>query len=351
MSINDISSKYIVSLDVINNYMKSVKNLITHLCNTRSDIISKLPILYTSILNDNIVEKYQDIVNEICELKDKLEKNINDISENDYDNCVSADDPTADGDLMLYFCYEIEKGNTNREDLYKKSQAILETLCVTKGPLIHGERFYDLYDNSEDVYKLIDIALNDNLKKRKIELKKDYEIIQQIDKSLELFDIKNMMNIFRQCFIQVMAYFDCCVFELLECVMQNDFFYWLDKFKNTTIKTHEMAEFKTFDEFRNNQIREMLKNCYVKDLLSVLYQIDKNLFIDNGKDIYCEIQELIGRRNVHIHNNGIADQAYISKYNLYKKIEGDYLEINEDIVAKVQNITTLIVNNIAKKFV
>ena len=89
---------------------------------------------------------------------------------------------------------------------------------------------------------------------------------------------------------------DNSVFELLKVYMQDDYFYWLDKFKNTSIKTHDMAKFSSFENFRDVHIDELLKSCYVKDLLSIVHGIDATVFEENGVDIYKEIQEAIGRR-------------------------------------------------------
>lgn len=252
--------------------------------------------------------------------------------------------------MLLYFYTEIAKENKDREELFKSSQSVLEALCITKGPLIHGDRFYELYDNSELVYRLIDIALNNSAYREKIKLKKKLETINQIEKSIGLFDLGALMNIYRQCFIQVMSYFDNSVFELLKVYMQDDYFYWLDKFKNTSIKTHDMAKFSSFEDFRDEHIDEMLKSCYVKDLLSIVHGIDSTIFEENVVDIYKKIQESLGRRNVHIHNNGKADKAYIDGFNIYGLQKGDFLTIDENAVCRIQALTRMIINNMSIGF-
>ncbi len=346
-----IRDNYYNDMDAINKYMETVKLLLFSLCNTKDDLIVELPVLYRSIGSGNLSDNYNDIRIEIEQLREKINKEINMIlvdNEGDYE--ISPDDPTADGDLLLYFYTEIAKGNKDREELFKSSQSVLEVLCNTKGPLIHGDRFYELYDNSELVYRLIDIAINNNAYREKIKLKKKLETINQIEKSIDLFDLSALMNIYRQCFLQIMSYFDNSVFELLKVYMQDDYFYWLDKFKNTSIKTHDMAKFSSFEDFRDEHIDELLKSCYVKDLLSIVHGIDFTVFEENGADIFKEIQEAIGRRNVHIHNNGIADKAYIDGFNIYGLQKGDFLTIDELVVRRIQALTRMIINNLSEGF-
>lgn len=351
MPLTTIVNKYSKDMDTVNRYIESVKQLLFSLCNTKDDLLFELPTLYSAIGKNNISDNYRDIVKEISNLRAKIVSSIDDIRvEESDDKELSIDDPTADGDLLLYFITEISKGNTDREKLFESSQAILEAMCITKGPLIHGERFYELYDNSEQVYHLIDLALNNSKFREKTQLKKKLDVVSKIEQSLELFDLESLMNIYRHCYIQIMSYFDNCIFELMKICMSEDYFYWLDKYKNVSIKTHDMAKYASFEDFKESHINELLKSCYVKDLLTILNGVDSTVFEDAGKNIYGEIQECIGRRNVHIHNNGIADKAYISGFNIYGLVEGDYLTINTDSIDRVQALTSLIVENIRIKF-
>lgn len=131
---------------------------------------------------------------------------------------------------------------------------------------------------------------------------------------------------------------------------ESKLFFWLDKFENSKIKTHDMAKFSSFEDFRDSHICDLLKNCYVKDLLQILKNIDDNIFCENGIDIFPEMQELIGRRNVHIHNNGITDRAYIEGFNIYKKVEGEILLIDIDVLQRTQQLSNFIVQEMVKKF-
>jgi hypothetical protein len=339
-TLEDINDKYINDIDAIDVFIQSVYKMFFSLCETKAELRLFLPTLYSSISTKNISSNYNDIKQEIYNYVYKLEQKLGELDEIDSEvDEVTPDDPTADGDLMLFFYSEIGKGKTDRDYLFNMSQDILEALCNTKGPLIHGNRFYELYDDKNEVYKLIDIALNNNAYKEKKQVCKIIQLLNKIEDSLSIFDLTNLMNVYRQCYIQIMAYFDNCIFELFENCMTNNFFFWLDKFKNSTIKTHEMAEFSSFEEFRDAHIHVQLKNCYVKDLLQILRGIDNSIFEEDGTDVFAEMQELIGRRNTHIHNNGIVDKAYIENYNIYNKVEGEFLVIDEKVLKRAQKIT------------
>lgn len=352
-SLKNIQTKYVNNLMNINDYISYVEDLFSSLCETKQDLIKVLPTLYNSKTSDDISKNYEKIKAEICTQQNLINEEIKKLQRDitrDVEFAISPYDATADGDLLLYLYMQIERGQKDREVLFRESQSILETLCITKGPLIHGERFYELFDNKDEVYKLIDIALNNSNEERKLHLQKDYASLESIYRSIELFNLNNLMNVYRQCFIQTMAYFDNCIFELFEYCMKEDYFFWLDKFKNCSIKTHDMAEFSTFEDFRDSHISELLKNCYVKDLLQILKNMDGNIFYENGTDVFSEIQELIGRRNVHIHNNGIADRAYIEGFNIYGKVEGEILLIDVGVLQRTQQLTRFIVEEVVKKF-
>lgn len=227
-SLKDIHTKYVNNLMNINNYISCLEDLFASLCKTKQDLIKVLPTLYNSKNIDDVSNNYDKIKIEICKHQNLIRKEIENLQINiksDIEPTSSPYSATADGDLLLYLYMQIKQGKTDREELFSEIQLILEVLCITKGPLVHGERFYELYDNKDEVYKLIDAALNNNIEERKLHLQKDYTSLDSIYKSIELFNLNNLMNVYRQCFIQTMAYFDNCVFELFECCMKANYFF------------------------------------------------------------------------------------------------------------------------------
>ena len=128
--------------------------------------------------------------------------------------------------------------------------------------------------------------------------------------------------------------------------MNQNFFEWLPYFENVNIKTYDIAKHNSFESFKNAQIEQSLKKCYVKDLLAILQKKYSRLFIINGVDVYSTLQEMIGRRNVHLHHNGIADFMYLNNFNIYAASEGDYLEITKSYFEKTVDTTKQFISSI-----
>ena len=264
---------------------------------------------------------------------------------------VEPMDATAEGDLLLYLISEIKKGVTDKESLFSSAISILEVMCITKGSLIHGDQFYVLYDDHARVRALIDIAFYFKIKMDYEENEKIIDSITSTIDFLRLFDPRNHINLYKQSFIQVMAYFDSCVFQLFQIALKHSLFDWLDYFDNKTLKTHDIAKYSSFDELKENLIETLLKSCYVKDLLEILRKKESLLFKTNGIDIFPIIREEINRRNVHIHSNGIADKQYIESYNIHSKSVGDYLAIDITYCHEVIDHTNNVIKAIADSIV
>ncbi len=78
-------------------------------------------------------------------------------------------------------------------------------------------------------------------------------------------------------------------------------------------------------------IEDQLKRRYVKDLLGLLQALGVSLVDEKKGDRHVQLVELVLRRNVHVHNQGEADEWYLEagpqsqkpKYNLYNLKLGD----------------------------
>ena len=262
------------------------------------------------------------------------------------DNITNSDAPTPDGDIVLFLCQKIRDGKREKQTLIKEAKSIAETLSIIKGDLIDGERFCAINDSPELIEHLVDSALaeEDLYLKNKTLAKIDYA--EDSLNAVRLFDLNNPMNIYRQSFIQIMTFFDSTVFEVAEICMSHNFFTWLKHFDNINIKTHDLAAQGSFERFQTTQIRQFLKNCYVKDLVTIFHQIDPNLFLYDGEDSFKTIREMINRRNAHIHNNGVADNTYIEEFNIFGANIGDFLVIDRKYLTDVGNITNKFIRNI-----
>ena len=349
-SLEDIGNKYLKDMTETSKYMESVKQMFLSLCYT-FDGHDELPVLLQAILTYDFTTNYQSLVNELTSLQETIQKRIMELGESENSNSgLSPFDGSMEGDLLLCIHIEISKGNRDREALFQACQGIIEAWNFTKGSLIYGDEVAQLSDNKDLVYSLIDVSLKDASYREKVMLQKRLISLSKLIICLELFDTQASVNVYRQSFIQTMAFFDTCIFDLFRTCMKKDYFSWLKYFKNSTIKTQEMSERSSFEDFLNWHIDELLRGCYVKDLLNILKCIDPTIFDDNGKDTFAEVQETIARRNAHLHNNGIVDGVYTSNFNIYNLQEGDYLAIDSAWVEKVQKLTQNVVNNIVTKF-
>ena len=260
----------------------------------------------------------------------------------------SAGDPTPEGNVISSVTIAIRTGEHDPQKLFREAQSQIEAMCIIKGDTEGFEDYIFLNDAPGRVRKLVEIAVEDEKRRKHKALCAEHTYVGMAAKSLDLFDYSNQINLYKQNFIQIMAYFDSCVFDMIRFCMKQKFFEWLAYFDNVSIKTHDMAASGTFDVFKDRQIEATLKKCYVKDLLSILHDKFSGIFVIGGDDIYSILQEMIGRRNVHIHHNGIADQMYLANYNIYKVALGDYLPISKDYFEKAVEVTQQVVSSIAQ---
>lgn len=259
----------------------------------------------------------------------------------------SGEDSTSEGDVIFYLLTEIQKGKSDPIKLFQDAQMQIEAMCIIKGDIEGFEHYHFLNDNPSRIRYLVDIALEESKRRKHKSLSAESAYVGMSAKSLELFDSSNQINLYKQNFIQVMAYFDSCIFDMVRFCMEQRFFEWLTYFDNVSIRTHDMAACNTFDSFKASQIESSLKKCYVKDLLNILHKKFAGVFTISGNDVYPALREMIGRRNIHIHHNGIADQMYLENFNIFGVGQGDYLEISKEYFDNAITLTTQVVSSIA----
>lgn len=349
-TLEQIRVKFTNNIIQIEKHIEYIESFFLATFKMNNDLNQLSPTFYRDQTIDNICSNTSVIKEEIETYIHSLQTKLDLIPIKEHNpNDPSYEDDTPDGDILLYLSTEIHKGISSKEKLFSEAMSILESLCITKGDLIGGERLIQLYENPTELNNLIDIAINDYNVRRATGLQNTISFIKHSSQALDLFDPNNHLNIYRQGFIQVMAFFDCCVFELVESCMENDLFNWISYFSNQSIKTHEMAKHGSLVNFQSELIKSILKNCYVKDLIKIIIEKDKNIFIHNGQDIQKIILEKISRRNAHIHHNGNADNIYLKDHNIYSFSENDYLLIDKTYFNETKCFTTKIVENIANK--
>jgi len=115
------------------------------------------------------------------------------------------------------------------------------------------------------------------------------------------------INILRQGFILLMTAFDAAVFELVRVKLRNGFFSLIGMFgKQEKVSLQEISQAGSFDDFRDEIIEDQMKKRYVKDLLIILDTLGLKCSDEPAGDSFGHLIELVLRRNVHVHNRGLA---------------------------------------------
>lgn len=178
------------------------------------------------------------------------------------------------------------------------------------------ERQYDML--SEDDYISIMHYVKSKLYNEAIEdTKRDLEEYNELKTLYNIFDDKNPINIYRQAFILLMTAFDAAVFDLFSDIFNRDFFNiarimnYEKKFSLSDITKHQ-----NFSEFASETISIMISGKYISDiLLEILHKYKSDFFLIEENDCFDEIMEMVQRRNLHVHKNGIVDEKYFTKGN------------------------------------
>lgn len=176
--------------------------------------------------------------------------------------------------------------------------------------------------------------------------------IETFNTSILVNSSTDILNVYRQTFILILATFDATMFDITRCILNKNFFknstYFCknDKKFDKSIKISAMGQYSDYEDFSNNMIETMLKSKYIRDLIEDY----KALNIKEINSNYNKIIEIINRRNAHIHNNGIADEKYIAEYNLYNKSCGEILEIDSRYCYEVYLILSRTIRDIVDEF-
>lgn len=194
------------------------------------------------------------------------------------------------------------------------------------------EKYFDML--SEDDYLSIINYVKSILYNKAIEdTERDLEEYNELKTLYKIFDDKNPINIYRQAFILLMTAFDATVFDLFTNIFNEDFFKiarimnYEKKFSLSEITRHQ-----DFNEFASKTIEIMISGKYVSDILEILYNYKSDFFLLHGSDCFEEIMEMVQRRNLHVHKNGIVDEKYFTKGN------GSQLDIHVGEYAVIDNL-------------
>lgn len=332
----------------VNEYISHIVDMFINLCKSNDEQVHPIDAIDGLLSSKNVNDYISEIREEANITKEKIEFDL----EKYNDKIKTVEDSVSPENIAEIRLYEsliedVKKGKTETNELYDSAKGLLEVYFILFGDKQEGEKYLFLDNDDDRIYAIISMALNDFYKSKFIELNNNRNYLQNILNSLNLFDTNNLMCIYRQAFIQTMAYFDFCVFELMRKSMFDNFEFWIKQINDDKIKFSEIAKFSSFDELKSNIIEDILKKYYVKDLLCLCKKVDSNLFVIGEHDVYAEIREIINRRNIHLHNNGLVDDFYIKDFNIYSFSADDYLTIDENYLNRTFYLTEKIVDSIS----
>jgi len=123
---------------------------------------------------------------------------------------------------------------------------------------------------------------------------------------------------------------------------------FFDNKNNDKVKVvlDEILSFSTIDELKYEIIRRQFSGKYLSELISKLKKQIPSLF---DKKEFEKVMEIIGRRNIHLHNKGFVDEIYCKSFNLYSFNVGEYAFIDSNyLFIEVFNTLSTFVTNLYK---
>ncbi|MDP4143167.1 MAG: hypothetical protein Q8936_01615 [Bacillota bacterium] len=204
-----------------------------------------------------------------------------------------------------------------------------------------GRKYYSRF-SIEDYKKLIEYCKIEYNNYYVAKLNYNYDKLVNLKTLYNIFDDNNPINIYRQSFILLITAFDAIMYEISEEIYCNNFFKCIDKLvPKGKVSYTDIGKCKNFDEFKTNLVKEALDNIHLYKLLLTLYEFNEELFTIKDKNIFTDIIEMVKRRNIHVHNNGIVDKQYLEekeKYNIYRLEYGDFAVINNEYFIHISEI-------------
>lgn len=244
------------------------------------------------------------------------------------------------GELIEYCIETLESGENLEFDIIKSE---IDACNCEADEIIYTD---------EDIQKAILIAPLCFASKKNEELEKQEEAIDRLLATVDMLDITINTNIYRQSFISLFSIFDAYVFDCLKkyfVVHTNELEGFFVGSDNEKIKlTYEKAiAFTDMDALRSDYVEQKFDGKYIKQ---ILVQI-KNKYPKVLEGIeYKNIMEMVNRRNIHIHNQGVADARYIENYNIFGLEMNDYAQISKQYFLDAVAILKKIIQNIEFEF-
>ncbi len=217
--------------------------------------------------------------------------------------------------------------------------------------IVNEDAQEEIYSD-DDIRKAISIAPILFSRKRNIELEDDADAINRYIATLDMVDITQNTNIYRQSFISIFSIFDAYVFDYLK----KYYFSNIDKLEEffsgsgndkTKITFETAIKYSDMNELKTAYVEQKFDGKYIRQILIQLHDKHKDVF--DGVE-YKEIMEMVNRRNIHIHNQGIADPRYVEEYNYFGLDSGEYAPISKQYFMNAEEVLKQFILNIENVF-
>ncbi len=151
-NLNDIRDKYLSDIAQIKNYISYLESFFVFSIAMTKNLGEISPTFSMHPNINNLCDNNAVIRNEMAGYIDKIHKEMNelDIKELNPEDPTS-DDSTPQGDILLYLCMEIRKGNRNKQGLIQIAQTVVEAMCIAKGEIEGFEEYSFLYDHPTEI--------------------------------------------------------------------------------------------------------------------------------------------------------------------------------------------------------
>lgn len=347
-----ILNEFIIEINEINKQIDFIESSLIIDCTIPiiKNMLTSIDVLYGKDIQENkdkIFLKIDESIEEImlC-LKDKKMTEIN-----AFKSLIFSEEFTSTKDKILSL-FEINK---TYDEIISELEADFEALSIVYGS--HDTEIDYLRLSFEKEYQYFIISILEDVYNNTYILKKndDLATLKHFRQILSWLDVNNLHNIYRQSFILTMSLFDASCFSLFKELFVSHFEEILNCFEDDTFNYSDVSKFSDMTELKNFIIDEQLRKCYLKDLLSISQKYNKNIFYSESKKYFGKCIELINRRNSHIHNYGKVDKKYLmitksnpnGQFNIFNKIEGDYLTIDKQYFLDCVDTCKIILSNLS----
>lgn len=247
---------------------------------------------------------------------------------------------------MIFF-----EGDINKLDTYEELYSFFESeLDAYQKALIDGEHKYLAeYNNlikGKKEKAIIEYCIGRVYNSNKLEIQHIKDFFSDFDIRIRANTQNDTLNIYRQGFILLVATVDATIFDLARILLDDCFFDYISSFcsKDDKIKIIDFKNYTDFNEFKIYEIQKRLKGKYIKDILKIFNSFE----LEYVKNNYAKLIEIINRRNIHIHNQGIVDKRYKEDINPYNLEEGNIASITHEYFHDTSDLLSNLIDELSQ---